>query len=102
MISPRNQGFCTSGTINTLEKWPEIDALFSREAVLNGSLDKYVGSLPQKRGDKRVDAALLDDISEWREMLAKNIALRNPDAGYYEPQLCSSGHHRSNNFPANL
>ena len=36
-------------------------------------------SLPQKRGDKRVDAALLDDISEWREMLAKNIALRNPE-----------------------
>ena len=61
------------------EKWPEIAALFSRDAVLNGSLDKYVGSLPQKRGDKRVDAALLEDISEWREMLAKNIALHNPE-----------------------
>jgi hypothetical protein len=61
------------------EKWPEIVALFSRDAVLNGSLDKYIESLPQKRGDKRVDAALLDDISEWREMLAKNIALRNPE-----------------------
>ncbi|MCX6679036.1 MAG: Eco57I restriction-modification methylase domain-containing protein [Methanothrix sp.] len=60
------------------EKWPEIAALFSREAVLNGSLDKYVQSLPQKRGDKRVDAALLDDISEWREMLAKSIARHNP------------------------
>ncbi len=61
------------------EKWPEISALFSREAVLNGSLDKYVQSLPQKRGEKRVDAALLDDISEWREMLAKSIARHNPD-----------------------
>ncbi|MGB5100345.1 MAG: TaqI-like C-terminal specificity domain-containing protein [Methanothrix sp.] len=60
------------------EKWPEIAALFSREAVLSGSLDKYVQSLPQKRGDKRVDAALLDDISEWREMLAKSIARHNP------------------------
>jgi hypothetical protein len=59
------------------EKWPEIAALFSRDAVLNGSLDKYVASLPQKRGDERVDAALLEDISKWREMLAKNIALRN-------------------------
>jgi len=59
------------------EKWPEIAALFSREAVLNGSLDKYVESLPQKRGEKRVDAALLDDISEWREMLAKSIARHN-------------------------
>ncbi len=61
------------------EKWPEIVALFSREAVLNGSLDKYVESLPQKRGEKRVDAALLDDISEWREMLAKSIARHNPE-----------------------
>jgi len=61
------------------EKWPEIVALFSREAVLNGSLDKYVQSLPQKRGEKRVDAALLDDISDWREMLAKSIARHNSE-----------------------
>ena len=61
------------------EKWPQIAALFSRDAVLNGSLDKYVESLPQKRGEKRVDAALLDDISEWREMLAKSIARHNPE-----------------------
>jgi len=61
------------------EKWPEIAALFSREAVLNGSLDKYVQSLPQKRGEKRVDAALLDDISLWREDLAKSIARHNPE-----------------------
>ncbi|MFZ2471393.1 MAG: N-6 DNA methylase [Methanothrix sp.] len=61
------------------EKWPEIAALFSREAVLSGSLDKYVEALPQKRGEKRVDAALLDDISAWREMLAKSLARHNPD-----------------------
>ena len=61
------------------EKWPEIAALFSREAVLGGSLDRYARSLPQKRGEKRVDAALLDDISKWRETLAKNIAIRNPE-----------------------
>jgi hypothetical protein len=61
------------------EKWPEIAALFSRDAVLNGSLDKYVQSLPQKRGDKRVDAALLDDISLWRDALAKSIARHNPE-----------------------
>ena len=61
------------------EKWEEIAALFSREAVLNGSLDKYARTLPQKRGEKRVDAALLGDISKWREALAKNIAMRNPE-----------------------
>ena len=86
------------------EKWPEIAALFSREAVLNGSLDKYVASLPQRRGDKRVDAALLEDISEWREMLAKNIALRNPELDttasiiQFKPSsigLCSCGYVRT-------
>ncbi|MDD1732028.1 MAG: restriction endonuclease subunit M, partial [Methanothrix sp.] len=61
------------------ERWPEIAALFSREAVLGGSLDRYARSLPQKRGEKRVDAALLDDISKWWETLAKNIAIRNPE-----------------------
>ena len=61
------------------EKWEEIAALFSREAVLNGSLERYARSLPQKRGEKRVDAALLGDISRWREALAKNIALGNPE-----------------------
>jgi hypothetical protein len=78
MINPPNRAFYISGTISYAEKWPEIAALFSREAVLNGSLDKYVQSLPQKRGEKRVDAALLDDISNWREMLAKSIARHNP------------------------
>jgi len=33
------------------EKWPEIVALLSRDAVLNGSLDKYIEPQPQKRGD---------------------------------------------------
>lgn len=61
-----------------VERWDEIAALFSREAVLAGSLEKFVEAAPEKRGTKRVDTALLDEISGWREMLAKNIALRNP------------------------
>jgi type I restriction-modification system DNA methylase subunit len=60
-----------------VERWDEIAALFSREAVLGGSLDRFIESVPEKRGTKRVDAALLEEISDWREMLAKNIALRN-------------------------
>jgi type I restriction-modification system DNA methylase subunit len=59
------------------ERWNEIAALFSRDAVLNGSLDAYVLSIPDKKGAKRVDAALLDDISKWRNDLAKNIAKNN-------------------------
>ena len=61
-----------------VERWDEIAALFSKEAVLAGSLDKYIQAIPEKRGIKRVDAALLDEISQWREALAGNLARRNP------------------------
>jgi type I restriction-modification system DNA methylase subunit len=59
------------------ERWKEIENLFSRDAVLNGSLDAYIRSIPDKKGTKRVDAALLDDISKWRNDLAINIADNN-------------------------
>ncbi|OYV14574.1 MAG: type II site-specific deoxyribonuclease [Methanosaeta sp. NSM2] len=61
-----------------VERWDEIAALFSKESVLAGSLDKYIQTIPEKRGIKRVDAALLDEISQWREALAGNLARRNP------------------------
>ena len=61
-----------------VERWDEIAALFSKEAVLAGSLDRYIQAIPEKRGIKRVDAALLDEISQWREALAGNLARRNP------------------------
>ncbi len=61
-----------------VERWDEISALFSKEAVLGGSLERYIESIPEKRGIKRVDAALLEEISLWREALARNLALRNP------------------------
>ena len=62
-----------------VERWDEIAALFSKEAVLAGSLERYIEAIPEKRGIKRVDAALLDEISQWREALAGNLARRNPD-----------------------
>ncbi len=61
-----------------VERWDEIAALFSKEAVLGGSLERFIESIPEKRGIKRVDAALLEEISLWREALARNLALRNP------------------------
>jgi hypothetical protein len=60
-----------------VERWDEIVALFSKEAVLGGSLERFIESIPEKRGIKRVDAALLEEISLWREALARNLALRN-------------------------
>jgi hypothetical protein len=45
-----------------VERWDEIAALFSKEAVLGGSLERFIESIPEKRGIKRVDAALLEEI----------------------------------------
>jgi type I restriction-modification system DNA methylase subunit len=59
------------------ERWEEIAALFSREAVYAGSLDQYTDLLKDKKGVAPVDTAFLREIEAWRELLAKDIALRN-------------------------
>ena len=60
--------------------WDEkIAGVFSREAVLKGSFDRFADSKKAKRGTAAVDAAFLDEIEKWREQLAKNLALRNPE-----------------------
>jgi hypothetical protein len=59
------------------EKWDEIAGIFSKEAILKGSFDKYAESNKAKRGTAEVDSAFLSEIESWRVALAKNIALRN-------------------------
>lgn len=59
-------------------RWDEIAGIFAREAVLKGSFDKYAESTKGKRGTTEVDDAFLAEIERWRELLARNIALRNP------------------------
>jgi len=66
------------------EKWDEIAAIFSKEAVLKGSFDRYVQDNKAKRGTSQVDAEFLKEIERWRELLARNIALRNPDIDVHE------------------
>ncbi len=61
-----------------LDRWDEIAGIFSREAVLKGSFDRYASSAKGKRGTTGVDGDFLAQIEGWRETLAKNIALRNP------------------------
>ena len=58
--------------------WEEIAAVFSREAVLQGSFDRYAESNKAKKGTAEVDDAFLQEIESWRELLAHNLALRNP------------------------
>ena len=58
-------------------RWDEIVAIFSKDAVLKGSFDKYAQAVKGKKGTAEVDAAFLHEIEGWREVLARNIALRN-------------------------
>mgnify|MGYP000392133947 CR=1 FL=1 len=59
------------------DKWDEIAGIFSHESILKGSFDKYVESKRKKKGTAEVDTAFLEEIERWRELLARNIALRN-------------------------
>jgi type I restriction-modification system DNA methylase subunit len=59
------------------ERWDEITKIFSKDAVLKGSFDKYAGGTTGKRGTTEVDSAFLEEIENWRNLLAHNIALRN-------------------------
>jgi len=67
-----------------LDKFDEIYDVFSKEAVLKGSFDRYAQSTKGKKGTAEVDSEFLKEIESWRELLAKNIALRNPDMSIYE------------------
>jgi len=58
-----------------LDKWDEIWDAFSKEAVINGSIEQLVGKV--SRNVKSLDDEFLTDISSWRETLAKNIARKN-------------------------
>jgi hypothetical protein len=62
-----------------VDEWDSIAGVFSREAVLKGSFDRYADGTRAKRGTAEVDAAFLLEIESWRDRLARNIALRNPD-----------------------
>ncbi|MBU4371896.1 MAG: N-6 DNA methylase, partial [Proteobacteria bacterium] len=60
------------------DRWREIWGVFSREAVWSGSFDQYAAS-KRKRGTSEVDSEFLKDIEGWRDVLARNLALRNGD-----------------------
>ncbi|MEC4888567.1 MAG: TaqI-like C-terminal specificity domain-containing protein [Nitrospira sp.] len=66
-----------------LARWDEIASIFTKEAVLKGSFDKYAVT-DRKRGTATVDAEFLKEIETWRDTLAKNLALRNPALTVHE------------------
>jgi len=67
------------------ERWPDIWSLFAKDSVLRGSLDSYVRG--SKRGTNPVDREILKEIEAWREELARNLALRNPQLSVDELNL---------------
>lgn len=67
-----------------IDRFDEIYDIFSREAVWKGSFDRFIESAKNKRGTAQVDEDFLNEIEKWREILAKNIALRNKDLSIYE------------------
>jgi type I restriction-modification system DNA methylase subunit len=60
-------------------RWEDIAKVFSREAILKGSFDKFAESNKAKRGTAEVDDAFLFEIEKWRADLARNLASRNPE-----------------------
>jgi len=60
------------------DRWRELWQVFSREAVWSGAFDQYAAS-KRKRGTSEVDVEFLKEIEDWRDNLARNLALRNKD-----------------------
>ncbi|MBU2605330.1 MAG: N-6 DNA methylase [Alphaproteobacteria bacterium] len=59
------------------DRWDEIESVFSREAVLKGSFDKYAEDNAGRRGASEVDFEFLTEIERWRSLLARGFATRN-------------------------
>jgi len=66
------------------ERWDEIAGVFGKEAILQGSFDRYAESTKAKKGTAEVDKAFLGEIELWRDALARSIALRNPSLSQRE------------------
>jgi type I restriction-modification system DNA methylase subunit len=64
-----------------VERWPQIWALLSREAVAAGSIEK---TARYRRGALQVDEAFLTELTEWREIFARDLVERNLDLDRWE------------------
>ena len=60
-------------------KFREIFDLLSRDAVADGSLPKWAGSLPSLRGELPPDETFLQELDNYRDILARAFKNRNPD-----------------------
>jgi type I restriction-modification system DNA methylase subunit len=65
-------------TFNDYEnEWDFLWNTFSKEAVLKGSFDKFIGSNANKKGTATVDKEFLISLDTWRTLLAETISKEN-------------------------
>ncbi len=67
-----------------VDNWDEIKATLSKEAVLRGDFNRFIEDKQAKRPGAELDRDFLASLDEWRMLLARNIALRNPSLGERE------------------
>jgi hypothetical protein len=84
-ITPNKEDRPTTARLNFymadsyVDVWDELAGTFSKEAVLHGSLNAFADTAKAKRGTATVDAVFLREIESWREHLARDLAVHNPD-----------------------
>jgi hypothetical protein len=89
-IEPRHEDEATVARLHYftaaeyVEQWDTIAAIFSREAVVSGSVEAFRQASRVRRGTSEVDSAFLAEIERWRRSLAKDIARRNPQISQRE------------------
>ncbi len=59
------------------KNWDFLYNTISKDAVLKGKFKEFTKKGKGKKGTQTVDKELLKMIEQWRDLLAKNIALRN-------------------------
>ncbi|MGA2876145.1 MAG: N-6 DNA methylase, partial [Nitrososphaerales archaeon] len=64
--------------------WTEVSDIFSKQAILLGSFDRYAEASKGKRGTTEVDEEFLKEIEKWRELLARSLATNNKSVGAFE------------------
>jgi hypothetical protein len=70
-------------------RWDEIESVFSRDAVLKGSFDKYAESNKVKRGTAPVDDAFLQTTETWRGSINGNVKRKHFSRGAGESSFPS-------------
>lgn len=86
---PTSRGRIVYMTFDELEtRWDEIYGLVGRDAVVGGSLDRYLIESGSKGGTERIDRVFLRDLEDTRQTLLAHVAERNPHLT--DPELLRS------------